>query len=225
MAEKNMPNGPPRWVVWWTAAILIALFAYAIRSILPPFVIGAVAAYVLSPLVARIQGRWRIPRGAAIALLYLALLVPLILFVVYFGPRFVEESRQLITQTPFILIRIIEQVVGPGPYDLFGTTTTSREIAGALIEAIRGSLGTPGAALRIVTTVAGVTLNVFLSIIVSIYLIEGDGEGLVLRANVGFVAEAQGEAPDGSLQGPGSCRGAVEAAQIEDEAIARVHVP
>ena len=32
----------------------------------------------------------------------------------------------------------------------------------------------------------------FLSDVVSIYLLEGDGEGLVLRANVGFVAEAQG---------------------------------
>jgi predicted PurR-regulated permease PerM len=171
MAEKNIPSGPPPWVVWWTAAVAIGLFVYAIRSILPPFVIGAVAAYVLSPVVVRIEERWRVPRGAAIGLLYLVLLVPLVVLVVYFGPRLVEESRQLISQTPFILIHIIEQVFGPGPYDLVGTTTTSRDIATALIETIRGALGTPAAALRIVTTLAALALNVFLSLIVSIYLI------------------------------------------------------
>jgi predicted PurR-regulated permease PerM len=171
LTEKKAPSGPPRWVIWWTAIALLALFLYAIRSILPPFVIGAVVAYVMSPVVHRIQERWRLPRGAAIALLYLGLLVPLIILIVYFGPRLVEESRQLITQTPFILIRIIEQVSGPGPYDLFGATMTSRDIAIALIEMIRGAVGTPGAALRIVTTAFELTLNVFLSLIVSIYLI------------------------------------------------------
>ncbi len=169
--EKPRQDRPPRWLLIWTAIGLAVLFLYLVRSVLPPFVVGAAIAYILDPVVVRLEQRWQVPRALAIAALYLFLLVPLALAIVLLGPRFLEETRQLVVRTPFIVSRLIEEVFGAGPYSIFGTTTDSRQIALDVIEALRGTLGTPSEAIHLVSGVVEVALQAFLTLIVSIYLL------------------------------------------------------
>ena len=163
----------------------VALFIYLIRAVLPPFIVGAIGAYIFSPVVESIQRRWQFRRGVAVALLYVLALVPLIVVAIFLGPRFVQESRLLIVRTPFIVTRLVEQIFGIGPYSAFGSATDSQQLTTAIVDAIRNSLGTPINALHFVTAVAEFALNAFLSLIVSIYLLADSGN--VERALLNFV--------------------------------------
>jgi predicted PurR-regulated permease PerM len=159
-----------RWL-WLFGVAAGLIFLYLVRSILPPFLIGATIAYVLAPTVARIQERWAMPRGVAIALLYVALLGPFVVLLIALGPRLFVETRELIGRTPFLLTRLIEQTFGLGPYSIFGTSVGSAQVSQDLIDLIRGSLGTPTIALRLAAGVVDFAANAILALIVSIYLL------------------------------------------------------
>jgi predicted PurR-regulated permease PerM len=81
-----------RWVV--TAMAVLALLALLIVGhVLPPFVLAAVLAYILNPLVGAIQRVLRLPRTLAAALVYLALIVLIILFPAITAPRLIQQVR------------------------------------------------------------------------------------------------------------------------------------
>jgi predicted PurR-regulated permease PerM len=158
---------------WLLAVVLLAvtIFLYLVRAILPPFVIGAFIAFALSPVVGSIQERWGLHRALAILAVYLVLLGPLVILVMLLGPRFLDESRLLVLEGPTILTRLIEDVFGPGPYDVLGSTLDARQIVFGILGSIRQSFGTTAAAVRLVADVTDLLLNVFLTLIVSIYLL------------------------------------------------------
>jgi predicted PurR-regulated permease PerM len=121
--------------------------------------------------VASIEERWRVHRAVAIAAVYLAFLVPLVLFFVIGGPRLFFETRSLFVRAPTLLAHLIEQAFGPGPYVLLGPNSSSREVAADLFGSLRDAIGSPAMAIHIATGVFEVVLGVFLSLIVSIYLL------------------------------------------------------
>ena len=85
-------RGEPRWA---TAALLAALavFVFLVRSILAPFVIAAILAYVFSPVVVWLEQRTKLPRAAAVALFVLALLVPIGVAVWIVAPTLAKETN------------------------------------------------------------------------------------------------------------------------------------
>lgn len=171
MGEKQRGLAIPSSRLWWILIAALALFLYLIRAILPPFLIGIAAAYVLSPVVSFFQHRWGVPRAIVVFAVYLLLLGPLVLVLIFLGPRFFEESRDLIVRAPEILSRLIVELFGPGPYSLFGAVTTPRQIAFDLVGSLRASLGTPSTAIHLASRVGEFLLGVFLALIVSIYLL------------------------------------------------------
>jgi predicted PurR-regulated permease PerM len=63
-------TGPWRW--YWLIPIgLSALLLYAARAIIAPFVIGAVLAYLLDPLVAAVHRVSRLPRALVVVIMAL----------------------------------------------------------------------------------------------------------------------------------------------------------
>ncbi len=169
--EKDTRLTPPRWVITMTALVALIILLYLIRGVLPPFLIGAIGAYVFGPVVVSIQDRWRLPRWAAVLLFYLVAWAPIVVVLVVLGPRLVVETRLFIIRFPVIVARLVEQSLGAGPYSGFGAATDSNQVATAIIDAIRNALDTPSTALRLVTGVADFGLNFFLSLVVSIYLL------------------------------------------------------
>jgi predicted PurR-regulated permease PerM len=76
-------------------------------SLLAPFFLALVFAYILRPLVRRIEGR-RIPRGAAIGILALPVLVAVGL-VIFFGiPALAREAGQFLGRLPGVAQRLRE---------------------------------------------------------------------------------------------------------------------
>jgi predicted PurR-regulated permease PerM len=78
--------------------LVLVLLAWA-REVLLPFVLAIIIAYVLTPLVAACE-RIRVPRAAAILVVYAATFSTLYLTVALIAPRISSEAQKLIADTP-----------------------------------------------------------------------------------------------------------------------------
>jgi predicted PurR-regulated permease PerM len=81
-----------------SGAVVVALVTWA-REVLLPFVLALIVAYVLTPLVARCE-RARIPRPAAILLVYAATLSTLYLTAAAIAPRLYSEGAKFGRDAP-----------------------------------------------------------------------------------------------------------------------------
>ncbi len=91
-----------RWVLVLTALYGVGWLFWQARAALTPFIIGAVLAYLFLPLVNRLEGR--IPRWAAIVVVYLLVLLLVFGFFSFIVPPLVEQLGQLIRALPDISI-------------------------------------------------------------------------------------------------------------------------
>ncbi len=95
----------------WVCASLLIIALYAFQAVLRPFVLGALLAYVLHPVVnamarARIAGR-AIPRWTAVLVIYVGLITSLVLGITAVTPRVVTEVRGFAThEVPELRMRI-----------------------------------------------------------------------------------------------------------------------
>lgn len=174
--------------MWVLLALLIG-FLYLIRGILPPFLVGGLIAYIVSPVVDGFQERWRISRPLAVLVTAVLMFGPLVAGLIFLGPRLFDETRQLVAHSPAITDTLLVQTFGIGPYDLLGSTVFPRQVAFTLLDSLRNSFGTPTNALHLAGILADVALNSFLTLIITIYLLvdTGRAEGFLL----GFVDEAR----------------------------------
>lgn len=80
--------------------ILALIFLYFVKGILISFILAAVIAYFLYPLVAYLEGKRGISRLGAIFLSYLVVTLLLLLLFMYIIPLLTEELSQLIADIP-----------------------------------------------------------------------------------------------------------------------------
>jgi predicted PurR-regulated permease PerM len=81
------------------SGVVAAAVLYAARSVLMPFVLAMVIGYVLTPLVGRVEAR-KVPRAAAIIIVYVLVLGSLGLFVRLTAPRVGQELAGLRREVP-----------------------------------------------------------------------------------------------------------------------------
>lgn len=98
------PQFTPRRIARWVL-VLAALFAvgnllWNARSVLTPFIFGAVLAYLFLPLVNRLERS--VPRWAAILIVYVAAIGLVVTFFAFIVPPLVDQIRQLINAFPSI---------------------------------------------------------------------------------------------------------------------------
>src|SRR5689334_8538419 len=83
-----------RWWSWLAIVVAIGGVLYVLSPILAPFLAGAIFAYILNPLVARIAGNSVRRTVAVVFVLFLALLAVVALFLIIV-PLFSKEVRLL----------------------------------------------------------------------------------------------------------------------------------
>jgi len=104
-------NTPPRGAGGWTrprivflaiSSLLLVGFVVWASEILLPFILGLIIAYVLTPLVVRCE-RARVPRPAAILIVYAVTLSIIYFSVAAIAPRIYAESAKFMRDAPALL--------------------------------------------------------------------------------------------------------------------------
>lgn len=119
MADAAPQQRPiPPWRTWARyglialAIVVVVLLVASAGSALVPFVIGAALAYLVNPLVNRLNRH--MPRWAAILIVYLIGLVVLVGIVVLIVPPLISQIQRLISavSSPAVLSQLVNDLIG-----------------------------------------------------------------------------------------------------------------
>ena len=150
------------------AVIVGAGVIYLIRETLSAFVLGALLAFLINPLVDRLSAF--LPRALAIVFIFMALVVGLVGLASVFVPLLTTEISQLQQQTPSILAQAqhsVERMQGQ-PIVLFGfRIDLTRQASNLDQKAGEFLLGQFGNALTISLVALNILLQVILTLIVA----------------------------------------------------------
>ncbi|MCL5266250.1 MAG: AI-2E family transporter [Chloroflexi bacterium] len=157
----------PRYVI----LLAIVLFLILVRSILPPFVIAAVLAYIVSPAIGWMEKRVPLPRVAVVSLFFLFIVVPLVVVAIIFAPSLLRETASLLVRAPDILTSILVQLFGGETVEVFGQVVSAQDITDQILGALLDFLGQPSEALHVATRVLEAVLNGVLSLVLLFYFL------------------------------------------------------
>lgn len=174
--EAAPGRSTPRWIWVWMLPLLAIVFLYEARTVLGPFIIAAVLAYIFSMVVDRIQDRLNWPRALIVGLLYLIVLGGLGVGL-YFGSEAIyEQTRDFIRLGPNIVERALGQIMSGHAYTFGGQTFDAHTLAQRINDGVKAYFGTAGG-VQFVREILGRLLDALLVIIVSFYLLV-DGKRL-----------------------------------------------
>lgn len=81
------------------SSVVIATLLFFVREVLLPFILALVIAYVLAPLVERVE-RFRVPRAAAILIVYFVTLGTIYISIAAIAPRIYLETAKFVRDAP-----------------------------------------------------------------------------------------------------------------------------
>ena len=140
-------------LVYLTSLVLLAMLAYAGRAILTPFILAAIFAYLLNPLVNFLTHRIRLPRALSIALIYIVLIGSITALVLNIGARLTEESNEFAQETRFFVQQANSQIISlPGWLQPIARDTFDSVRASLLLPRGRVVSYLPGAIDRTIST-------------------------------------------------------------------------
>lgn len=90
------------------SSVTIVTLLVCVREVLLPFILALIIAYVLAPLVERVE-RFRVPRAAAILIVYAVTLGSIYLSIASIAPRIVEESSKFMREAPSLAEKLQAQ--------------------------------------------------------------------------------------------------------------------
>jgi predicted PurR-regulated permease PerM len=157
---------------YWVAFAIFATLLYAVRSILPPFVIALVLAYVFVPAIDFISARFNWPRGLVVLGFYVIFLGALALGVYAIEPTLALEARDLTSDAPGLVRNLLVQTLGGEEITVFGQTTRADQLAEQVVRSLQeNSIGAAGA-MRIAEAVLHGVFEFLLLLIVMFYLLK-----------------------------------------------------
>ncbi len=115
-------------VIVGLAIVAFTLFLMRIASILPPFIWAAITAYILFPIVARLERWLRAPRVIAIILVYGGLIGTLVFIGFQVAPTAVDQVRSLASSLPQLVTNARESLVREPQIHLGGFVIDTRQI-------------------------------------------------------------------------------------------------
>lgn len=104
---NSAPKSAPRWVWGWLIALGCLGVLYLLRGVLAPVLIAWGLAYVLDPLVDKLEAR-RVPRAAGIAILLIPALVGIALVLFLVLPAVVRDIALLIGELPAAVTHLLQ---------------------------------------------------------------------------------------------------------------------
>jgi predicted PurR-regulated permease PerM len=174
-------------MIKWLATVFLIWFAWRVRMVFPPFIMGAIIAYLLLPLVQQLSSKLKVKIGYSVAIVYLFGLGMLSLLSWAFLPTLGDQFAAMATNRYEIVADIIRQA----------STTFNRQIdvdstAEQIVGSIEDTLGTPEELMHLGGVVGRGALSVLVCLLSSIYFIVDSSRvaDFILR----FVPEERREA-------------------------------
>ena len=170
MADRNLPSMGHYARVTLTVVAVLAILAaaWAVRATLLLVLVAAILAVGLDPSVRRLQ-RFRIPRGWAVTLIFIATVGFLVLFALLVIPPLVREVRQLASDIPGYVDRLKTSHGWVGNLERkYHLSTRLKEVTDRLPHVASTSLGK---ILGITKSVAAVIFNLLTISILTIYFL------------------------------------------------------
>lgn len=169
--RETVPGGTApsnRALVLGFVAVLVLV--YLLRLVLLPVVIAAAIAYVVRPAVGWLQRRLRLPRVAAVLVVYLLVLTILAgagwALAISLGDAVAQAAREL----PALISRMAQQLFGP-QISVFGRSIEASTLGGQVLEEARTWAAQPGAAWAAGTAVVGAPAIAVLMLVLLFYFI------------------------------------------------------
>lgn len=169
---------------WLIAGAVIAL-VYDARDVFPPFVIGAVIAYLLHPAVGWLSKRTRIPKVAAVLAIFVAAMAGLSIALYQVMPVAVSQATSLFSQRQEIMQNLLTQLAAATHWHI-DVPKLSSELLGKIESSI---LGKPEELLAAGGAVTKSLLSALMCIFASFCLLL-DGQRVV-QFGLRFVPEAK----------------------------------
>jgi predicted PurR-regulated permease PerM len=179
VAPWHRPGGSPlqmspraKLITFWAIVVLSVFFLWLVRGVLTPFVIAVVLAYVFNPLVARVSQGARLPRGLAVAGIYVVLAMLLTWSVLVIFPVAAREARELAATLPRLLIQIQSLLAEEQTIIVFGAQVNLAPVADEITRTLGGLVTT--ASHRLVETAVSTVetlLRFILALVATFYLL------------------------------------------------------
>ncbi len=152
---------------WAIAAVLavLAVLLYEIRIALLPFIFAVAVAFVLDPLIKRLQRRLGIPRWPVAAALYVLVLAVLAAAGYGLGVTAARSLMHVVASAPDILRHFFGELIGGKGVTLFGQSYTPDKLVQALGDAVKGAVG-----LTVVGRVVGLAASLIFAIFLTLVL-------------------------------------------------------
>jgi len=143
-------SGEPLDKTYVTAAIAVIglfVFLYLIKIILMPFVLAGIVAYICTPLVEWLNRRLRLPRLAAVSLVFVALAGSAGVIGLLAVPPLLREVTGVASNFQSIFTLLVQRLVGNGTVPVLGQTMTAAQIASSVTSGLRDFLQQNGRVL------------------------------------------------------------------------------
>jgi predicted PurR-regulated permease PerM len=165
----------PRFSIPGRRAVALLVLAVAVfwfaRPVILPFVVGALIAYAFTPYIDAAQSRTGRSRLLIVAACYGTAVVVLALVALAFAGPVYREIVLLARSGPDALATALRQLLGSDSVTVGDRTLTVEELAAELHAAVSTYLQTPAGALRAAEQLLHGTLDLFLVLIVTFYLL------------------------------------------------------
>lgn len=173
MTEPDQPPAPRleriSTVTAITVVVSVAVFLYLVRAILLPFVLGAIVAFVCTPLIDRLTARTGWPRWV-FALGVFAAIVGLLGLVAYLGAGpLLHELSRVGADLQGEFTDFLRGVMGPRPLAFMGTPLDPARIAAYAIRALRGWVMQDGRPLQLLALGVASTFGLLLTFVILAY--------------------------------------------------------
>ncbi len=101
-----------------TIIVVGLLFLFSVRSVLAPFVLAAIFAYLLNPVVTLLENKLRFSRSLAVLTIYTLVVAGLVIVTANLGLLLTKESRELGVELGY-LSKVVDQELDNLPYGNF----------------------------------------------------------------------------------------------------------
>lgn len=118
--------------------VAAALFIAEVATVLPPFLWAAVTAYLLYPLVSRLESALRLPRIAVVAGLYAVFVLTIVVVGLQLGPLVRDQVRELSDDLPAFVQDARAELIKDPNITIIGITFDTREVDAEIDDFVEG---------------------------------------------------------------------------------------